>query len=60
MSQIVKEILSANAAHVAGFDGKSKRPLPPGRRFAILTAIFEIGLISKAIRVEDLVYHPAN
>ena len=39
MSKIVDEVLQANAAYVANFGAKGKLPLPPARRFAILTCM---------------------
>jgi carbonic anhydrase len=39
MSTIVEEVLSANAAYAAAFGDKAKLPMPPGRRFAILTCM---------------------
>jgi carbonic anhydrase len=36
---VLPEILSANAAYAATFGEKSKLPLPPARRFAILTCM---------------------
>jgi carbonic anhydrase len=39
MSQIVKEVLAANAAYVKDFGDKGKLPLPPARHFAILTCM---------------------
>ena len=39
MSQVLEEILSANAAYTAGFGEKGALALPPGRRFAILTCM---------------------
>ncbi len=39
MSNIVKEVLSANAKYIAAFGNKGKLPMPPGRRFAILTCM---------------------
>ena len=33
------EVLSANAAYAAGFGAKGELPLPPARRFAILTCM---------------------
>jgi carbonic anhydrase len=39
MSQIRDEVLSANEAYAATFGEKSNLPLPPGRRFAILTCM---------------------
>jgi len=39
MSKIVDEVLSANAAYAAKFGDKGKLPMPPGRRFAILTCM---------------------
>ena len=39
MSQIVEEVLSANAAYAAGFGEKGTLALPPTRRFAILTCM---------------------
>jgi carbonic anhydrase len=35
----VEEVLSANAAYAAAFGDKAKLPMPPGRRFAILTCM---------------------
>jgi carbonic anhydrase len=39
MSKIVDEVLQANAAYAANFGAKGKLPLPPARRFAILTCM---------------------
>ena len=39
MSKIVEEVMSANADYVAGFGDRGKLPLPPARRFAILTCM---------------------
>ena len=39
MSKIVDEVLSANAAYASKFGDKGKLPMPPGRRFAILTCM---------------------
>jgi carbonic anhydrase len=39
MSQVLDEVLAANAAYAADFGEKGKLPLPPGRRFAILTCM---------------------
>ena len=39
MSKIVEEVLQANATYVANFGAKGKLPLPPARRFAILTCM---------------------
>uniref|UniRef100_B8HKU5 carbonic anhydrase n=1 Tax=Cyanothece sp. (strain PCC 7425 / ATCC 29141) TaxID=395961 RepID=B8HKU5_CYAP4 len=39
MSQVLEELLSANQAYVAGFGDKGTLPLPPARRFAILTCM---------------------
>lgn len=39
MSQIVDEVLSANAEYAADFGDKGSLPMPPGRRFAILTCM---------------------
>lgn len=39
MSNIVKEVLSANAKYIAEFGDKGNLPMPPGRRFAILTCM---------------------
>jgi len=39
MSKIVTEVLAANARYVDGFGDKGALPLPPGRRFAILTCM---------------------
>ena len=39
MSQILDEVLSANAAYAASFGSKADLALPPARRFAILTCM---------------------
>ena len=39
MSQILPEVLPSNRAYAANFGDKSKLPLPPARRFAILTCM---------------------
>jgi carbonic anhydrase len=39
MSQILQEVLAANAQYAANFGDKGKIPLPPARRFAILTCM---------------------
>jgi len=39
MSQVVEEVLSANAEYVRAFGDKSGLALPPARRFAILTCM---------------------
>jgi carbonic anhydrase len=39
MSQVLSEVLAANAAYAGDFGDKAKLPLPPGRRFAILTCM---------------------
>jgi carbonic anhydrase len=39
MSKIVDEVLSANADYVASFGDKGNLPMPPGRKFAILTCM---------------------
>jgi len=39
MSKILDEVLSANADYVRDFGDKGKLPLPPARRFAILTCM---------------------
>ena len=38
MSSVLEEVLAANAAYAADFD-KGDLPMPPGRRFAILTCM---------------------
>jgi len=38
MSQVLDEVLAANAAYAQGFD-KGHLPMPPGRHFAILTCM---------------------
>ena len=37
--KILDEVLTANRAYAANFGDKSKLPMPPGRRFAILTCM---------------------
>ena len=39
MSQILGEVLAANAEYVRSFGDKSKLALPPARRFAVLTCM---------------------
>ncbi len=39
MSQILKEVLAANAQYAANFGDKASLPMPPGRHFAILTCM---------------------
>jgi carbonic anhydrase len=39
MSQILKEVLSANSAYAKDFGDKGNLPMPPGRHFAILTCM---------------------
>ncbi|MCW8902201.1 beta-class carbonic anhydrase [Sedimenticola sp.] len=39
MSKIVKEVMSANDAYVTDFGNKGELPMPPGRKFAILTCM---------------------
>jgi carbonic anhydrase len=39
MSQILSEVLNANAKYAAGFGDRAKLALPPARRFAILTCM---------------------
>jgi carbonic anhydrase len=39
MSQILEEVLKANAAYAADFGDKGRLALPPARRFAILTCM---------------------
>ncbi|MCW3467050.1 beta-class carbonic anhydrase [Chitinophaga nivalis] len=38
-SQVHQEVLAANDAYAKGFGEKSELPLPPGRKFAILTCM---------------------
>lgn len=37
MGQVLQEVLTANQEYVASFGDEGNSPLPPGRRFAILT-----------------------
>lgn len=39
MSQVLSEVLAANAAYAESFGEKGKLPMPPGRRFAVLTCM---------------------
>ena len=39
MSQVKEEVLSANAQYAADFGDKGSLPMPPGRRFAVLTCM---------------------
>lgn len=39
MSKILEEVIKANEAYAANFGKKGELPLPPGRKFAILTCM---------------------
>lgn len=39
MSDILDEVLAANRSYAEGFGDKANLPMPPGRRFAILTCM---------------------
>lgn len=39
MSTVLNEVLTANKAYQSTFGEKSKLPMPPGRRFAVLTCM---------------------
>jgi len=39
MSQVLDEVLAANRSYAANFGDKANLPMPPGRRFAILTCM---------------------
>jgi len=39
VSRIVQEVIASNALYVRNFGDKGRLPLPPGRRFAILTCM---------------------
>jgi carbonic anhydrase len=39
MSKVLDEVLHANEVYMAGFGPKGKLPMPPARRFAILTCM---------------------
>lgn len=39
MSQILNEVLAANEKYASSFGDKAKLPLPPARRFAVLTCM---------------------
>ena len=39
MNKVIKEVLSANETYAADFGDKADLPMPPGRRFAILTCM---------------------
>jgi len=39
MSNVVDDVLAANTAYAADFGAKGSLPMPPGRRFAILTCM---------------------
>ncbi len=39
MSKVVDEVLAANQAYAQGFGTKADLPMPPGRRFAVLTCM---------------------
>ena len=39
MTKVLNEVLAANETYAGDFGDKGKLPLPPGRRFAILTGM---------------------
>ena len=39
MTKVLNEVLAANARYAGGFGDKSDLPMPPGRRFAVLTCM---------------------
>ena len=39
MSKVLNEVMAANGRYADGFGDKAKLPMPPGRRFAILTCM---------------------
>jgi carbonic anhydrase len=39
MTKVLKEVMAANARYMADFGDRSELPMPPGRRFAILTCM---------------------
>jgi carbonic anhydrase len=39
MTKVLNEVLAANARYADDFGDKSELPMPPGRRFAILTCM---------------------
>lgn len=39
MSTVLEEVLAANAGYAGGFGDKANLPMPPGRRFAVLTCM---------------------
>ena len=39
MSKILKEVIASNVEYAASFGDKGKLPMPPGRKFAILTCM---------------------
>jgi carbonic anhydrase len=39
MSKVLEEVIAANNEYAGNFGDKAKLPLPPGRRFAILTCM---------------------
>ena len=39
MSKVVDEVVAANKAYVRDFGAKGELPLPPARKFAILTCM---------------------
>lgn len=39
MSNLLNEVVAANSNYAAGFGEKSELPMPPGRKFAILTCM---------------------
>src|SRR3989304_4629330 len=39
MGKILEDVLAANTAYASDFGDKAQLPMPPGRRFAILTCM---------------------
>jgi carbonic anhydrase len=39
MSKVLEEVLAANGSYAQSFGDKSELPMPPGRRFAVLTCM---------------------
>ena len=39
MSKVLEEVLSANETYAEGFGNKGQLPMPPGRRFTVLTCM---------------------
>jgi len=49
MSEVLKQVITANEAYVKGFGEKGKLAMPPARRFAILTCAWTRAWIRRVL-----------